>query len=587
MIEGTQKTQEDTAVYLSVSKRWTIAFLLFALLLCVYSVGIDSRPFYSRGESREALVVRAMFDQSDFLLPRRNGTVIPSKPPLFHWFGAAAARAFGSLDEFSIRFPSVVCAALCLAFLFAVIAESGGAAAAVLTIAMLITSLEWSRSATSARVDMCFTAWLTIATLALFKNLLNWQKRRPLSVAWFCTAAIATTLAVLAKGPTGLALPWLIVGCYAMASNTRSIKEFFVTLPYLPCCLTFGFSFFASTLWYWLAFRHQGYDFVEVQLLRENVSRLISVEGESRGHSGTIVSGPLFLCMIFLPWSLLLPLLCTWLWQTRKSLREGKRPEVVFCIVWVVVYLAAITLSKSKREVYLLPAMPPVAWLTSCLCLEYSKESISLARTRKSIAVAFGAVGFLLALTVCVTGFISYEGVDEFFASLYRAPHVGKDVVEVLLLISHSYAIPASIILAACCFALASRKLWGCRMLSFCRYLSLGMIAVLVCIDQCIMPTFSEFRTSKSFMHEVTKLVTPNEALLRYKFDLFSATYYANRNIAEVKDLSEMRDSKDVFLLVRIEDLEEVQAALPQGNVLLESDTYAADGQGRLALVKL
>jgi len=82
------------------------------LLACVLGLALawplHAPPIEHHGEAREGLVVQAVVDRGEWILPRRNGE-LPSKPPLFHWLAAAATRAFGFSDGV-VRLPSAVAA---------------------------------------------------------------------------------------------------------------------------------------------------------------------------------------------------------------------------------------------------------------------------------------------------------------------------------------------------------------------------------------------------------------------------------------------------------------------------------------------
>src|SRR4029079_19602587 len=57
------------------------------VLACVFGLALawplHSPPIDHHGEAREGLVVQAIVDRGEWILPRRNGE-LPSKPPLFH-----------------------------------------------------------------------------------------------------------------------------------------------------------------------------------------------------------------------------------------------------------------------------------------------------------------------------------------------------------------------------------------------------------------------------------------------------------------------------------------------------------------------
>ena len=64
--------------------------LVLAAVVCFR--GIAEQPFYTKGEPREAVVVWEMAHGGGLILPLRNGTEIPSKPPFFHWLALLASR---------------------------------------------------------------------------------------------------------------------------------------------------------------------------------------------------------------------------------------------------------------------------------------------------------------------------------------------------------------------------------------------------------------------------------------------------------------------------------------------------------------
>src|SRR5205823_14435150 len=78
---------------------------LVALTVALGARAIDS-DVYEGGEAREALVAREMLDTGDWILPLWNGSVVPSKPPLFHWLVTGASRlAGGQVTERTLRAP--------------------------------------------------------------------------------------------------------------------------------------------------------------------------------------------------------------------------------------------------------------------------------------------------------------------------------------------------------------------------------------------------------------------------------------------------------------------------------------------------
>src|SRR3989442_8790279 len=86
------------------------ALVALTVVLAALPIGSD---VYEGGEAREGLVVREMLRTGDWILPLWNGSVVPSKPPLFHWLAASAAALTGAgVTEHTLRAPSIVLAGL-------------------------------------------------------------------------------------------------------------------------------------------------------------------------------------------------------------------------------------------------------------------------------------------------------------------------------------------------------------------------------------------------------------------------------------------------------------------------------------------
>src|SRR5215510_15544829 len=80
------------------------------LLLCflLYFWELGQIPFYNYEESKEALIVWEMVNDGGWILPLRNGTEIPLKPPLFPWLGALLACLSGEVTEAVVRCPATL-----------------------------------------------------------------------------------------------------------------------------------------------------------------------------------------------------------------------------------------------------------------------------------------------------------------------------------------------------------------------------------------------------------------------------------------------------------------------------------------------
>ena len=71
----------------STPATWHVLILGIVCGLAFFA-NLGGIPFYDKGEPREALVVRDIVLNGNWIFPLKLGQQIPSKPPLFHWVGA-------------------------------------------------------------------------------------------------------------------------------------------------------------------------------------------------------------------------------------------------------------------------------------------------------------------------------------------------------------------------------------------------------------------------------------------------------------------------------------------------------------------
>src|SRR5215472_9244414 len=147
-----RRTASTLGVLMLVGASWVILQLY----------GLSFTPFYTNAEPREAVVVQDIVQRGSLILPRRDGVKLAPKPPLFYWLGAIAARARGGVDEASVRLPSAALSGAACLLVAGVAASLWGAIAGAITGLTLLTSFEWLRAATGARVDMSLAFGLTL-----------------------------------------------------------------------------------------------------------------------------------------------------------------------------------------------------------------------------------------------------------------------------------------------------------------------------------------------------------------------------------------------------------------------------------------
>ena len=381
-----------SAALLIRSRPFLVGVGLAVLCVILYVWGLGEAPFYSRGEPREATVVWEISTSGEWILPLRNGYIIPSKPPLFHWLGALFSLAGGGISELTIRLPSALLATTGVLLTYAVGTTVWGAEAGLVAGIILATSFEWARAAVSARVDMTLTVCMVAAFLLFFAFYHRGQVSRWQALSLFALLGLAT----LAKGPVGALLPALTIGIFLMLrGDLRFLRQLHLVHGSVVFVLIAG-------SWYGLALWQGGYDFFAKQVLKENLLRFITPGTAGAGHE----HGVSYLVSTFVlgmaPWSFFLPPCIGFLYRSRSQWREKR---LLYFIVWILTVFGFYALSSSKRPVYLLPLYPAVALLLAVWWQELQRGTVALARPLSwpvhasgSLSVVFVSAVILLVL---------------------------------------------------------------------------------------------------------------------------------------------------------------------------------------------
>ena len=370
------------------------AVALVALTIVLAARGIDS-DVYEGGEAREGLVAREMVETGDWILPLWNGSVVPSKPPLFHWLVATGTRLTGEqVTERTLRAPSVVLAAVVVLIVFLAGLAWGGPEVATLSALVLATTPQFLTEAGDGRVDMTLTAAVTAAQVALVQAL---HDRRGARLA----LAVCLALAMLAKGPVGPGLVGLTALAFAACERRfRPVLGLVRPLPVLVFLALAGG-------WYGLAYAHRGMDFVAKQVLSENGEALL---GGTRFpyRSPLYYVGPL--AVEGLPWTLLVPWAAVAAWRGTEPRR--------YALVWATTVWLFFSLAPLKRAAYLLPARPAVALVVGWWLADVVREETRAGRligAARILSVALAVVTALVAVAaIAVThGFVSVAALRD------------------------------------------------------------------------------------------------------------------------------------------------------------------------------
>ena len=327
-----------------------LKYLAGAAALVGLVFGLTAYPLLDPDEGRNAEVAREMAATNNYVLPQLNGLPYLDKPVLFFAVEAAVMELLGPTMP-AARLPPLAFTLATVGLVAWFARRRGGRdaawIAAVATGAAPLT-LGFART-------VIFDATLTFFVVAAVVAFYEAVEQRTGGWGWAVVAWAAIALAVLTKGPIGLALPLMIAIPYALWRRAGRVL-------WAPA----GPLLFVALLLPWLmAMSRRVPDFLSYALGTETVARLMT---PALGRTGPwwyflpiVLAGAL-------PWSVVaLAGLAGGGWRVDGSTGRRADPYVVFLMCWILIPLVFFSLSQSKRPQYVLPLVPAVALLVAHL----------------------------------------------------------------------------------------------------------------------------------------------------------------------------------------------------------------------------
>jgi len=572
------------------------ALAVVAVASALYLTGLQELPFYTKGEPREALVVWEMAHGSSLVLPLRNGTEIPSKPPFFHWLGLLASLAVGSVSEFSTRLPSALLAIAAVTATYLFGATTGRIRSGWLAAAALMFSFEWIRAARIARVDMTLTFFLCAALLCFAIMQRSGVTRARL---WIFYTALA--VATLGKGPVGIALPVFVILAFAFTSPLT--PDAVATGASLPARLLARLRNVLDTVWalrpvqgltavvvvvgawYVAAWVIGGNDFFIKHVLKENLFRVIDPDALDTGHE----HGPFYMLPNFLvgalPWSLLAPAVAWWLWRMRPLDATTR-----YLVVWFLGVIVFYSIPASKRSVYILPAYPAGALLLG-LVLGPGPEG---AGPRRIAGWAFSASAVVLAVAGLITLLIALGvPLDRLVAPLLAAKDQQGVHAALLALRANPWIVLGAALVILAGAAATVRSAPGAHWLRASVGFSVALLALYAGVIAPVERGLAESRSFKPFLAEVRARIGAADLGFFCAFD-YGAVFYAQRHLPMLLDEERCRDAALRQTTIAAADTppylllweDEAERAGSQLEVLLYSTGTGPKGRTRMALAR-
>jgi 4-amino-4-deoxy-L-arabinose transferase-like glycosyltransferase len=547
-----------------------IILLVFCLLFFI--LGVGRWDLWNPDEPRYAQVAKEMVDGGDWVLMHVNGNIYVDKPPLFFWLIALSSFLWQGFTSFSARFPSAFLSTLTVLLTFFLGKKLYGSRTGFFSALILATSFEFAYLSNRANIDATLT-FITTASILLF---LQWYQHAPpnsipllpgeregvrgnwvksgknrdlLIYGFYISMAIAT----LAKGPVGFILPLLVVLVYLLFQRDWNAMKRMKLLTGMVLFMVIVLS------WYLPAVLKGGQNFLNETLLHHTIDRFAKGSSHIRPIYYYFTNFP----VDFMPWFLFLPGAIAYGLTKRK---EGIFKNFFFLLVWFVVIFLFFSVSKGKREIYLLPLYPAASLMVGKFWDDYlsgtsrfSVREIWITLPIYLFIVLFFLMGMFLYVGPAIANFSVGPSTPKMMKSIVKGAGLGA---KYLAYVPRWSVIPFIFLLVG-----SSILLFLAHGL---RYKSLVFVLIVATMGigffyttRVIFPLVNPYKSARFISQEIVQTIKPGERLVMYG-DFGSAgtspyNFYSGIvPILEIENEKEMinlfRSKEKVFCLVEYDD---------------------------------
>jgi 4-amino-4-deoxy-L-arabinose transferase-like glycosyltransferase len=322
--------------------------LLLAVPVLFLALGANS--IWDANEAFYVETPRQMVESGDYVNPSFNGLPRFNKPVLSYWIVAGFYQVFGvsvAIERLTIALG--MAGILLGAWLIGRTLRSPatGALAALL----LVTAPRLVFFSRRIAIDIFMTLFMTLALACFVLAERHPQYRRRYLLLMYA----ALGLGVLTKGPVAIAIPALVCGVWLLTER-RVVDIRRLMLP-------IGTVIVLAIVLPWYAALHaqHGWEPIRFFFFDENLGRYANPLTAERGPA-------FFLFALFgdvlLPWAPLIAMPIVSAWRRTGSPDPGGAIRRLLWW-WVVTIVIVFSLSASKEDLYILPAIPAAAVLVA------------------------------------------------------------------------------------------------------------------------------------------------------------------------------------------------------------------------------
>lgn len=325
--------------------------MLFGLVLG--SLGIGNHELWRHDEPRVAGVGKEMWDTGSWATPRLQGQAFVEKPPLYWWTQIGLYEVFGTANAGLARSASALFGLGTLALTFLLGRRFFPPESALLGGLALLTTYFFVLNSHWIVVDNALL-FSTTGVLASFAAAMDSAGRA--RAGWLAAFYAFLAAAFFSKGVIGVGIPSVGIGAWLLWS--RRLREFLGLHLIVGGAALLGL----AALWLWRLGTDAGSEAVRAFVLMHQLGRfvpgMVDFDGGHReGFFYYFRQTPVDL----MPWFPVLVLAGYAAWRGWSTLAARERDGIAFCAFSALLPLLVLSLSGTKRSVYLLPVVAPTS----------------------------------------------------------------------------------------------------------------------------------------------------------------------------------------------------------------------------------
>ena len=512
----------------------TATYILIAVIFAsvLFLTGLGVRELKGSDENRVAGIASETAIYGNWVIPRLNNQDFLEKPPLYFWCAALAFKTFGR-NEFAAKLTSAIMAAIGALSLFACVRKMGYSNfAALLSLIVLSTSMQYFNYGRSCVIDMMLAAFI-ICAMYCFQGLSKAKSAKG-KIVWHAGFTLALGAAVFTKGLVGLAIPASALGIYLLVATLRKeefknifrrdarsdIKSALTGMNIVSWIALFSAAalcFIPLSIWLYYLFQSAGFTALKTVVWTNNFGRFTG------GHAEHIEPFYYYLKKLpeqLQPWTIFLPFAV--IWHIARAYKE-KNTESLFLLCWLFVPYALLTVSAGKRPLYVLPLYAAEAAMIGTF-LAYLIEQMDLSADKKAIIPVILKSSTILLITLFFVAPFIFLGIASYFK--VHSPW--------------AFILPG-VLLAAAVYATVSikKKHAGKTLIAF----AACILALFLSIDVCVMGAMCKKYSFKKMFEFAAEQTRNQGSLVLYQPDeriRGAAVFYLGKVVDVAPDSSDL-----------------------------------------------